>query len=227
MPSYRFSLQAILPYVDQLPDALATTLLLSVLTILLSSIMGLVGAVVRTSPNSWVRPLGTAYVEAMRNVPLVVLLYLVYFGLPEIGWRLDGFSSALLALTLNSGAYMTEIFRGGLLAIPRGQYEAGWSQGMRGLQVFRYVIFPQVFRIIYAPLGNQFIAVVLGSSLASVVAVPELTSWMGTTGSASFRYFETFVVAGLLYVVLCQLINVARIITGRLLFGAAVGGDRP
>jgi polar amino acid transport system permease protein len=226
MLSYRFSLQAILPYVDQLPDAVANTLLLSVLTILLSSIMGLVGALGRTSANRWVRPLGTVYVEVMRNVPLVVLLYLVYFGLPEIGWRLDGFSSALLALTLNSGAYMTEIFRGGLLAIPRGQYEAAWSQGMTGLQVFRYVIFPQVFRIIYAPLGNQFIAVVLGSSLASVVAVPELTSWMGTTGSASFR-FETFVVVGLLYVLLCQLINVGRIITGRLLFGAIVGGGRP
>jgi len=227
MPSYRFSLQAILPYAGQLPDALANTLLLSVLTILLSAVVGMGGALVRTGPNPWLRPLGTAYVEVMRNVPLVVLLYLVYFGLPELGWRLDGFSSALLALTLNSGAYMTEIFRGGLLAIPRGQYEAAWSQGMTGLQVFRYVVFPQVFQIIYAPLGNQFIGVVLGSSLASVVAVPELTSWMGTTGSASFRYFETFVVAGLLYVLLCQLINVARIITGRLLFGATVGGGRP
>jgi polar amino acid transport system permease protein len=227
MPSYRFSLQAILPYLAQLPDALANTLLLSVLTILLSVVVGMGGALARTSPNRWIHPLGTAYVEVMRNVPLVVLLYLVYFGLPEFGWRLDGFSSALLALTLNSGAYMTEIFRGGLLAIPRGQYEAAWSQGMTGLQVFSYVVFPQVFRIIYAPLGNQFIGVVLGSSLASVVAVPELTSWMGTTGSASFRYFETFVVAGLLYVLLCQLINVARITTGRLLFGATLGGGRP
>lgn len=227
MPSYHFSLRAILPYFDQLPDALVSTILLSTLTILVSSLVGLAGALVRTNPNRWIRVLGTAYVEIMRNVPLVVVLYLVYFGLPEIGWRLDGFSSALLALTLNSGAYMTEIFRGGLLAIARGQYEAAWSQGMTGLQMFRYVVFPQVFRIIYAPLGNQLIAVVLGSSLASVVAVPELTSWMGTTGSASFRYFETFVVAGFLYVFLCQLINGAKIMTGRLLFRATLGGGRP
>jgi His/Glu/Gln/Arg/opine family amino acid ABC transporter permease subunit len=227
MPSYQFSLRAILPYFDQLPDALVNTILLSALTIFISSLVGLAGALMRTNPNRWIRVLGTAYVEVMRNVPLVVLLYLVYFGLPEIGWRLDGFSSALLALTLNSGAYMTEIFRGGLLAIPRGQYEAARSQAMSGLQVFRYVIFPQVFRIIYAPLGNQLIAVVLGSSLASVVAVPELTSWMGTTGSASFRYFETFVVAGFLYVILCQIINLARIVTGHLLFRSSRGGGRP
>jgi polar amino acid transport system permease protein len=84
--------------------------------------------------------------------------------------------------------------------------------------MFRHIIFPQVFRTIYAPLGNQFIAVILASSLASAVAVEEVTSWMETVGANSFRFFETFVVAAVVYVVLCQTINLARLQIGRMLF---------
>jgi polar amino acid transport system permease protein len=220
MVTYHFSLREVVPYIYQLPDALLITLALSIFAILASAMVGWIGALMRTSSSRFFRLLGTAYVEVVRNVPLVVLLYLIYFGLPQIGIRLGGFYSALVALTLNSGAFMTEIFRGGLIAIPRGQYEAALSQGLTRFQMFRFIIFPQVFQIIYAALGNQFIGVVLGSSLASVIAVADLTSWMSTTGAASFRYFETFLIAGTLYVILCQFINFLRIITGRLLFGS-------
>jgi polar amino acid transport system permease protein len=225
---YQFNLRTIIPFFQQLPDALLLTLWLSLVTILLSIAVGLAGALARTNSRSRsLRALGTAYVEVFRNVPLLVVLYLVYFGFAQIGWQLGAFYSALTALTLNSGAYMTEIFRGGLLAIPRGQYEAAAAQGMTVVQTFRHIIFPQVFRVIYAPLGNQFIGVILGSSLASVIAVPEVTAWMKTAGSVSFRFFETFVVAGALYVTLCQIINVARILTGRRLFRAEASGGRP
>jgi His/Glu/Gln/Arg/opine family amino acid ABC transporter permease subunit len=219
--SYDLNLRTVVPYLGSLPEAALVTVGLSVLTIVLSLLLGIGGALLRRSGAGPLRFLGAAYVEFMRNTPLLVLLYLVYFGLPQLGLRLSGFQAALIALTINSGAYMTEILRGGLTAIPRGQYDAAFAQGMTGVQTFRHIIVPQVFRIIYPPLGNQFIQVVLGSSLASVVAVNDVASWMQTAGSATFRYIETFLVAGIVYVGLCQAINLARIATGRLLFGPA------
>jgi len=218
MSNYQLIFRTVFPYLDVLPDAILVTLSLSLLTIALSFAIGVAGALARRSRSRALRFAGAAYVEFMRNTPLLVLLYLIYFAIPQLGLRVSGFSSAVIALTLNSGAYMTEILRGGLLAIPRGQYDAAHSQGMTGLQTFHHIVFPQVLRLISAPLGNQFIQIVLGSSLASVVAVNDITSWMQTTGSATFRYLETFVVAGLVYVAMCQLINVGRIATGRLLF---------
>lgn len=216
---YTFSMQAILPYLSALPEAMWMTLSLSVLTALISGAVGIFGALLRRSPLWPVRFLLGFYVEAMRNIPLLIVLYLVFFSLPALGMRLDGYYAALIALTLNSTAYMIEIFRSGLIALPRGQLEAAAAQGMSGVQTLRYVVLPQILRTIYAPLGNQLIAIVIGSSLASVVTVGELTAWMGTAGSASFRYFEAFVVVAVAYLLLCQGINLLRVITGKLLFG--------
>ena len=162
-----------------------------------------------------------AYVEFFRNTPLLVVLYFVYFMVPTLGLRLSSFQSALVAMTLHAGGYMTEILRAGLIAIPHGQYEAAHSQGMTQPQILRHVVLPQVFRTIYAPLGNQFIAIILASSLTSAIAVNEITSWMQTAGAASFRYFETFLVAALVYLVLSQTVNLLRILVGRMLFPAA------
>ena len=193
---------------------------------LLSGVLGVPGALARRSCWRAVRFLMGAYVEVLRNVPLLVVLYIVFFSLPHLGLRLNGFMSALVALTLNSTAYMTEIFRAGLIAVPRGQHEAAASQGMTRFEAFRLVVFPQVLRVVYGPLGNQLIGIVLGSSLASVVTVAEITSWMGTAGSATFRYFEIFVVAGGVYLVICQAINLARVVVGRMLFGRQLAAAR-
>lgn len=216
---YSFNMQAIMPYLGALPAAMWATFSLSVLTALISGVLGIFGALARRSSLRPVRFLIGFYVEAMRNIPLLIVLYLVFFSLPTLGLRLDGYYSALIALTLNSTAYMTEIFRSGLIALPRGQFEAAAAQGLTSVQTMRYVVLPQILRTIYAPLGNQLIAIVIGSSLASVVAVDELTAWMGTAGSASFRYFEAFLVVAAAYLVLCQGINLARIAVGRRLFG--------
>ncbi len=215
-----FSLQAISSYFGPLPYAIAMTLWLSLLTIVLSTIIGIIGALGRRSESLLLRLLSAAYVEVLRNVPLLVVIYLVFFGLAEVGIRVDNFNSALIALTLNAGAYMTEIFRGGLVAIPRSQYLAALSQGMTRIQLYRYVVLPQVMRIIYAPLGNLFIGIIIGSSLAKVIGVQELASWMFDTGDVSFRYMESFLVAGFVYVGLAQCINIARVLTGRALMRA-------
>jgi len=216
--NYTFTLRTVFPYLGGLVPAAELTLTISVLAILISMVIGAVVAVMRRSRLRAVRFVGAAYVEVMRNTPLLVTLYIVYFASPAIGIRLSSFTAALLGISLNAAGYMAEIIRAGLIAVPRGQFEAATAQGMSVWQMFRHIIFPQVFRNIYAPLGNQFIAVILASSLASAVAVEEVTSWMETVGANSFRFFETFVVAAIVYVVLCQTINLARLQIGRMLF---------
>jgi len=218
--NYVFNLRAIIPFLDDLVPAAAATIEVSLATMLLSLLLGLLFAIGRQSRHRAIRVLSTCYVEFFRNTPLLVVLYFVYFMIPTIGLRLSSFQSALLAMSLHAGAYMTEILRAGLIAVPHGQYEAGHSQGMTNTQILRHVVLPQVFRTIYAPLGNQLIAIILASSLTSAIAVNDIASWMQTAGAASFRYFETFLVAAVVYLVLSQAVNLARIQVGRMLFRA-------
>ncbi|HUK11201.1 MAG TPA: amino acid ABC transporter permease [Stellaceae bacterium] len=223
---YQFTIEAIASYFGKLPLAIAHTLELSILTILLGLVLGIGGALCRTSRAPVLRLLGRVYVELLRNLPLLIVIYLVYFGLAQLGLRIGNFESALIALTLNTGAYMTEVLRGGLAAIDRGQYLAARAQAMSTVQVYRYVVFPQMFRIIYAPLGNLFISVVLGSSLASVIGVEDVMTWVHIVGNESFRYLEAFLVGGAVYVSLAQLINLSRLLVGRALLRHQAPGAR-
>ncbi|WNJ88383.1 amino acid ABC transporter permease [Bosea sp. 685] len=218
MQPYYFSFRSIYPYLGDLAAAAEITLLLSLLAIVLSVAIGSGIALMRRSTSRLLRFFAGLYVEVMRNTPLLVILYIVYFALPQLGLRLSSFNAALIGLTLNSAGYMAEIIRAGLVAVPSGQFEAAFSQGFTRVQLYRHIILPQVFRTIYAPLGNQFIAVILASSLASAVAVEEVASWMQTVGSSSFRFFETFIIAAVVYLVLCQIVNLGRIAIGRWLF---------
>jgi His/Glu/Gln/Arg/opine family amino acid ABC transporter permease subunit len=209
---------AVYPYLGTLPKAVWTSISLTMLAVLIGLPAGLCGALLSGHRRRLIRWLTAAYVELMRNTPLIVLLFLIFFGLPQTGIRIGGYGAALISLTLNGSAYMIEIFRGGMMAIPRGQYETAMSLGLSKWKVFCLIILPQLIRITYAPLGNVLIQILLGSSLASVVSVPEVSDWMQNAGSQSFRFFETFAIAGGVYIVMCQIINFGRILTGRLLF---------
>jgi polar amino acid transport system permease protein len=154
---YSFNLKTLYPYFDELPGAIVVTVELTLVATLLSAVIGIAVALMRRSQSRVLRSIGALYVEIIRNMPLLVLIYLIYFGLPALGLFPSSFVCALIALTLNSGSFMTEIFRAGLIAIPRGQYEAARSQGMTNVQLFRFVVLPQILRACYAPLGNQLI----------------------------------------------------------------------
>ncbi|WP_416260277.1 amino acid ABC transporter permease [Gibbsiella quercinecans] len=212
---YQFDLSALGSFLPHLPSAIANTLTLTFAVCVGITIFGVMGALARTHSSQLVRALMASYVEIMRNVPLLVILYLVYFTLAQVGLRIGGYWSAFIALTLNGTAFTTEIFRAGFATVPRGQYEAANALGLSRWQSFSMVIAPQAIRTVYAPLGNQYVATVLGTSLASVISVGELTDWMGTAGSYSSRYLEAFVVIGALYLLICQVVNVMRIVIGR------------
>ncbi len=166
---------------------------------LLGAALLAVGRVFGPRPVVW---LATVYVEAIRNTPLLVQLYLVYFVLPKAGLRLDSNSAAIVALSANLAAYAAEIIRAGLLAVPRGQIEAGLSLGLRPARIVRHVVLTPALRMIYPALGSQFVLQILGSSLASAIAAEELTAVSNNIMMETFRNFEVFIVAGGLYLLM-------------------------
>jgi len=170
----------------------------------------------RISGSPLLRALGTGYVEVVRNIPLLVVLYVLFYALPVYGVPLNAFTAGVLGLSINSIAFTIEIFRGGFAAIPAGQHEAASALGLGPVQSLLLVIIPQVFRIVLPTLGNQVVSVVLGSAQASIIGVTELTYQTQSIGSATFRYFELFTMAALFYILCAQLIGaVWRLFTGR------------
>jgi His/Glu/Gln/Arg/opine family amino acid ABC transporter permease subunit len=143
-----------------------------------------------------------AYVELFRNTPLLIQIFIVYFGLPQLGLKLSPFLSGLSALTLYAGAYNAEIFRAGLEAVPRGQHEAARSTGLSAAQVARFVVVPQAVRICLPALGNNLVSLVKNSALVSTIGMVELMFVANDISFNNFRTFEIYGAAAVLYVVL-------------------------
>lgn len=166
---------------------------------------------------------GDAYVEVVRGIPLIVQLSVVYYGLPSFGIRLGDFASATLALGLYSAAYVSEIVRGGLLSVPRGQVEAARALGMSSGQTLSGVVLPQAWRVALPALGNEYVSLILGSSLASAVTLQELFAQANAIKGATYRYFEVFALTGLIYFALTfTLTRVVRALEARLSRGREV-----
>jgi polar amino acid transport system permease protein len=175
------------------------TVTLSVETIILGLAIGLAVAVIRVNGPLWLRTSCSIYVEAIRNTPLLVQLFLLYFGLPYIGLRLAANPVAIIAVSLNLGAYAGEIFRAGLLAIPRTQIEAGLALGLSGVQVLRYVILIPALRVIYPALTAQLTLTLLGTSLVSSISASDLAHAGSKIESQTFLSLETYIVLVPLY----------------------------
>lgn len=175
---------------------------ISFFAILIGLLIGIGGAVARGSSWRILRLLGAAYVEVFRNTPLLIQIFIIYFGLPSLGLKLSPYVSGLTALVLYVGAYNTEVIRAGLEAVPKGQTEAAKSLGLTSFQTFLYVILPQTFRIALPALGNNWVALVKNSSLVSVIGMVELTFVTYDLNALTFRSFELFGAATLFYLVL-------------------------
>lgn len=148
------------------------------------------------------RGLVRGYVEAIRNTPLLVQLFIIYFSLPGLGIRMDADQAAVLGLGLNFGGYATEILRSGIEAVPRGQTEAATALGLSRWRTFRHVVLIPAIRICYPALAGQFILLLLGSSIVSAISALELTSEVNTLQSTTFRSFEFYFAATFLYFVM-------------------------
>jgi His/Glu/Gln/Arg/opine family amino acid ABC transporter permease subunit len=180
-------------------QGLGITVLLTLIVILLSLVLAIPVALLRLSPNFLLRVLASFYVEVIRGTPLLLQLIYIYYVLPTLGINLNPFVAAVVGLTLNYTAYMSEVYRGGILAVPRNQWEAAATVGMTGPTAFVRIILPQVLRIVTPTLGNYFISLFKDTALASVVTVQELTFTGQIISARSYQYFTIYTVTGLLY----------------------------
>ena len=199
----------IISIIPQMLMGTVDTLRLFFITIVLAIPLGIILAFCRISPFKLLRDVVAAYVYVLRGTPLMLQLLFVYFGLPfipVIGVRLDDFPAAVLAFVLNYGAYFCEIFRAGLQAIPKGQFEAAKTLGMNYTQTMRRIILPQVFKIILPPVSNETITLVKDTSLIYVLAMNDL---LRTTRNLVQRDFNImpFVVAAVFYLVMTLILT--------------------
>jgi polar amino acid transport system permease protein len=167
-------------------------------------LIGLAGAAGRVYGPSWIRRPIAVYVETIRNTPLIVQLFLIFFGLPSAGIKFDASTAAFIALSINLGAYSIEIIRAGLEAIPRSQVEAGQSLGLSGLQVFRHVIVFPALKLMYPALASQFVLLMLATSVVSQISAQDLFHMASIIQSRTFRDFEVYILVAAAYLALAM-----------------------
>jgi len=180
-------------------QGVVTTLYISAISIAIATIIALIGAIAKLSQNGMIYGFAVFYTSLFRGLPLLMQIYIIYLGLPQLGYVVGPIPAGIMALSLCYGAYMTEIFRAGIISISRGQSEAAAALGLNRGQTMWLVILPQAIRLIIPPTGNQFIAMLKDSSLVSVVGVWEIMYLARTQGQAEFRHIEMLVTASMIY----------------------------
>ncbi|MBZ9886265.1 amino acid ABC transporter permease [Mesorhizobium sp. CA10] len=183
-------------------QGVVTTLYISAISIAIATVIAFIGAIAKLSKNGIVYGLATFYTSLFRGLPLLMQIYIIYLGLPQVGYVIGAVPAGIMALSLCYGAYMTEIFRAGIESIPRGQTEGATALGLSPNQTMFLVILPQAMRVIVPPTGNQFIAMLKDSSLVSVVGVWEIMYLARTQGQTEFRHIEMLITASMIYWIL-------------------------
>jgi polar amino acid transport system permease protein len=175
------------------------TILVCVVSIVLATILAMLGALGRLSPNAYTNGVASLYVSMVRGTPLLVQIFFIFYALPQLGIVLPAIPAGILALSANYGAYMTEIFRAGIQAVPRGQREAAGAIGMPERLIMRRIVLPQAIRIVIPAIGNEFIAMLKDSALISTIAVPELLWRAERIGRSAFQPIPALLIAALVY----------------------------
>lgn len=204
--SYNLDWQVVINDLPLFMSGLKLTVFISVVSCVLALVIGVVAALSRLSNNKVPRYIATGYVEFFRNTPLLVQLYIYYKGLTNIGINLEPIVCGILALTLYTGAYITEIVRAGIQSIAREQFEAANALGLSAFQTMKLIILPQAIRIIIPPLGSQFINLTKNSSLVSFITVTDVFYVVYNGAVDDFRFLEYFIVGCLIYMCLTGII---------------------
>ncbi len=200
--TYELQFGDLLPYWRVIAEGLLFTVVLTLVSTVAGVAVGTAAASARTFGPTWLGWVVDIYVEIIRNTPFIVQLFFVFFGLPAIGVKLTETQAAFLAMTVNLGAYSTEIIRAGIEAIPKGHLEAGVSLAMNKWEVLRHVILKQAFQKVYPALSSQIVIVMLGSSVVSQISAEDLTYAANFVQSRNFRAFEVYLVVTLIYLAL-------------------------
>lgn len=194
-----FNFRVILEYMPYFLQGLRNTFLISIVSIFLALLTGIIACACRLSGSKLLRGVSIAYIESIRSTPLLVQIYFFYFGLPTLGIRIPEIQTGIVALMLNSGAYIAEIVRAGITSVPNGQIEAGLSSGLSYLQRMRFIILPQALGVTVPPLLGQAIVLVKDSALLSLISVMELTRCGQVLTSERFMPTEAFLTVAFFY----------------------------
>lgn len=205
-------------YGSMLLAALGKTLLLTLLSLFFAMIIGMIFSLMNVGKNRFLNLVGTVYVDAVRGVPLIVLAYFIYFGVPTAirmlgiqDFRLTALQAGTIALAMNCGAYMAEIIRAGIESVDRGQMEASRSLGLTYGKSMRLVVLPQAIRTMIPSIINQFIITLKDTSILSVIGFPELTNMGKTISGNTFKSLETWAIVGVMYmIVIITLSKIAK-----------------
>jgi len=197
--TYQFRFDLVLGHIPELLYGAMLTVQLSVLAMAIGLVLAIVAAVARMMGPEPVKKLIAGYIEVIRNTPFLIQIFIVFFGLPSIGIRLDPNMSALVALVLNVSAYVAEILRAGIESIAKGQIEAGTALGLTPLQVFRHVTIKPAIKAVYPALTSQYVLLMLQSSVISAISAEELTAIANDIASATFASFEVYIIVTIIY----------------------------
>ena len=201
-------------YGTMLLRALGQTLLLTLLSLLFAIVIGMIFGLMNVGHNRVFNMIGTVYVDAVRGVPLIVLAYFIFFGIPAgiqglgiTGFRLSALQAGTIALSMNCGAYMAEIIRAGIESVDRGQMEAGRSLGQTCGASMRQIVIPQAVRTMIPSIINQFIITLKDTSILSVIGFPELTNVGKTIMGNTFKNLQTWAIVGVMYLVVITILS--------------------
>ncbi|GAB5094928.1 amino acid ABC transporter permease [Caballeronia sp. LP006] len=183
------------------------TLQITLLAFILAMALGLLTALASGSKSRVLRGIASVYIEVIRNTPVLLQIFIVFFGLPSLGITLDAYTAGVIALGVNVGAYLAEVFRAGIQSVPKGQLEAASILGLERSQIFTQVVLPQAARAVYPAIVNNLIQLLLGTSLLSAIALPELSGTATVINSRTLLYVQTFTVTLLAYLVLSNLLS--------------------
>ncbi len=215
---YEFDFDSVLAYWQFFLDGASTTLVMSFWSTLAGFILGVACAIARSSSIGWLRNIVGAYVEAIRNTPLIIQSYFLIFGLSSIGFTMPILVGAILALVINITAYTCEIVRAGIESVPRSQREAGECLGLSPLQVYWHIILVPALERVYPALTSQFILLMLVTSVLSAVGTQDLFGVSDQVQSMTFRNFEVFIVLWVVYLAMSLLVRVVFWLLGKVLF---------
>ena len=215
---YEFHCNIVFQKMPQLLSGAFVTLHVSVLSMLIGIAIAVLLAIAKMSDSKILSLPATLWVEIARNTPALFQIYMAYFGLGAFGIHLSPYTAVLSALVFVNAGYLTETFRGGFQSIPKTQYSASKSLGMNSIQIYRYIILPQMFRRIYHPMTNQFVLSILMSSLGILVGMNELSGETQRLQSLSFRTLEFFMVAAVMYYLITKFVLFSTSLVSRKLF---------
>jgi cystine transport system permease protein len=189
-----------------LRGALIGTIPLALVSFAFGLVLALVVALLRLSPNRVLSWIGRVYVSAIRGTPLLVQLFIIFYGLPQLGIRLEPWPSAIIAFSMNVGGYAAEVIRAAILSVPKGQWEAGWTVGMSPARTLGRIILPQAARVSVPPLSNTFISLVKDTSLAVVILVTEMFRKAQEIAASSNEFLLIYAEAALIYWMFCTVL---------------------